>query len=117
MFRCYLLNNGHIVWGQDLAASTIADAVASSQDLRAVLSTNDEPLATEIWQGTALLYYDACDTPLTRHSAPIVSLFNTVPGAMYCTWEPARDRSPMNQANLGFRHGGSSPATHDRRKR
>src|SRR5689334_1642519 len=100
MYRCYLLSNGHIVWGQDLAASTIAEAIASGQDLRAMLSKNDEPLAMEIWQGTSLLYHDAYDTLLTRHSAPVVSLFNTVPGAMYRPSEPARARSPMNRADL-----------------
>jgi hypothetical protein len=117
MYRCYLLSNGHIIWRQDLAASTIAEAIKSGHELRVMLSKNDEPLAMEIWQGTSLLYHDVCDTLLTHHSASIVSLFNTAPGAMCCAWEPTRFRSPATQAETGLRRCGPQPAVNDQEKR
>src|SRR3954471_1948439 len=110
MYRCYLLSNGRIVRGEDLEASTVAEAIQSGQDVRAALSRSGDPLAMEIWQGASLLYHDAGDVSGKRPAGPIVSPFDTAPSTMFCTWQPTRARPLMSQIEIGLCHGKSSPA-------
>jgi hypothetical protein len=86
MYRCYLLSNGRIARGEDLEASTVAEAIQSGEDVRAALSSSDDPLAMEIWQGASLLYHDAGHVSRIRPAGPIISPFDTAPSTMFRTW-------------------------------
>jgi hypothetical protein len=95
MFRCYFVENGRISWGDDLKASTLAEAIELAQSMRQASLKSDGAPGIEIWQGASLLYQDVHDADWRRYSTPIVSPFDTAESTMYPTWRPTRARPLM----------------------
>ena len=92
MFRCYFIKNGRISWGEDLKASTLAEAIELAQDLRQASLKSDKSPGIEIWQGASLLYQDVQDADRIQSSALIVSPFDTPDSTIYATWWPSQVR-------------------------
>src|SRR5690348_10527353 len=92
MFRCYFVENGRISWGEDLKASTLAEAIELAQDLRQASLKSDKTPGIEIWQGTSLLYQDVHDADQIQCSAPIISPFDTPESTIYATWRASQAR-------------------------
>ena len=97
MFRCYFIENGRISWGDDLTASTLAEAIALAQDLRQASLKGNKGPGIEIWQGASLLYQNVHDADQIRCSAPIASPFDTPESTIYATWRPSQARPLMAQ--------------------
>jgi hypothetical protein len=66
MFRCYFIENGRILWGDDLVASTLAEAIELGDDLRQAVFKSGRSPGLEIWQETSLLYQDVHDVDQIR---------------------------------------------------
>lgn len=92
MFRCYFVDNGRISWGDDLKASTLAEAIEIGKDLRQAFYRDRKSPGFEIWQGAALLYQEVRDAKQIPHSTPIISPFATPESTIYATWRPSRAR-------------------------
>ena len=71
MFRCYFIKSGRISWGEDLKASTLAEAIELAWDLRQASLKSDKSPGIEIWQGASLLYQDVEEADQIQSSAPI----------------------------------------------
>ena len=100
MFRCYFVENGRISWGDDLKASTLAEAIELARDLRQASLKSDKAPGIEIWQGASLLYQDVQDTDRIQHSAPLISPFDTPESTIYATWRPSQARPLMAQVKV-----------------
>ncbi len=59
MYRCHLTKRGRIVYGENLNATTLVEAVTEAELLMAERSHADEPDGFEIWDGPSLLYASA----------------------------------------------------------
>jgi len=92
MFRCYFIENGRILWGDNLAAASLAEAIELAQDLRQASLKSDKAPGIEIWQGASLLYQDVHDADQIRGSAPIVSPSDTPESSICATWRPSQAR-------------------------
>jgi hypothetical protein len=95
MFRCYFIKSGRISWGEDLKASTLAEAIELTWDLRQASLKSDKSPGIEIWQGASLLYQDVEEADQIQSSAPIVSPFDTPDSTIYATWRPSQARPLM----------------------
>lgn len=95
MFRCYFIKTGRIAWGEDLKASTLAEAIELAWDLRQASLQSDQSPGIEIWQGASLLYQDVEEADQIQSSAPIVSPFDTPDSTIYATWRPSQARPLM----------------------
>ncbi len=58
MYRYYLYRNGEIIFGDDIAASDLAEAIRT---VTALISLRHEAFdGYEVWSGSAMLYCAAC---------------------------------------------------------
>jgi hypothetical protein len=99
MFRYYFVENGRIAWGDDLKASSLAEAIELAQALRQASLKSSKAPGIEIWQGASLLHQDVQNADQIQSSAPIASPFDTPDSTIYATWRPSQARPLMAQVN------------------
>jgi hypothetical protein len=86
MFRYYFIENGRISWGDDLKASTLAEAIELAQDLRQTSLKSDKAPGIEIWQGASFLFQDVHDADRIQGCAPIISPPFLIALALVAAW-------------------------------
>jgi hypothetical protein len=107
MSRCYFVKSGRILWGDDLAVSTLADAIELGDNLRRAFFKSGKSPGLEIWREASLLYQDVYDVDQMHGCAPIISPSATLESAIYAMWRPSQVRPwiaqvrglPASQAN------------------
>lgn len=92
MYRCYLVHHGRIAKAEDLAASTLDEAIAQGRTLLNACPETTAASGIEIWQQGDRLYSDQCHAGDTGMPADVVSPFATPDSTMLPTWRPSYAR-------------------------
>ena len=56
MYRCYLLRNGRIAFGQIIEANSLEDTITASHDLLKQQPPTENFTGIEVWRGADFLY-------------------------------------------------------------
>jgi hypothetical protein len=91
MYRCYLICNGRIAWGEYLDCITCDEARAAARALLMSHPQSNSFTGTEVWKGATLVHRDECDDE-TGEPHQIASPFETAEATMYPTWRPTTAR-------------------------
>jgi hypothetical protein len=87
MYRCYLIRNGCIAWGEYLDCNTTEEAKILGHTLWDSHPQSDSFDGIEVWHGQSFVYSDGmCPTVQT------VSPFDTPESTIYPTWRPTTAR-------------------------
>jgi hypothetical protein len=89
MYRCYLIRNGRIAWGEDLDCDTTDDAKAGARALWISRPDSNSFTGLEVWKGATLVHLDGCRA---GEPCPIASPFETGESTIYSTWRPTTAR-------------------------
>ena len=88
-YRCYLIHRGRIARAEELAATSLADAVAQGRGLLAADADTVDGSGIEIWEQGEIRHSDRCHAADTGQPVPIYSPFETAE----CTMMPRSRRS------------------------
>jgi hypothetical protein len=99
MYRCYLIRNGRIVWGENLDSPTADDAKAAARALWMSHPDSNDLTGIEVWKGATLV----CRVEQTGKPDPIASPFETAESTIYSTWRPTKAR-PIGLSVNPWRH-------------
>jgi hypothetical protein len=89
MYRCYLIRNGRIVWGENHDCHTTEEAKASARTLLMSHPHCNSFTGIEVWKGTTLVYRAELRS---AQAASIASPFDTAESTIYPNWRPTKAR-------------------------
>ena len=89
MYRCYLIRDGRIAWGEYLECPTTDEAKALGHALRNSRGRSDSFDGIEVWHGESLVYNDGEPRDSTAQTS---SPFETAESTIYRTWRPTTAR-------------------------
>ena len=92
MYRCYLIRNRRIVWGEYLDCHTTDEAAAAARTLWMYHPKCNSFDDIEVWHGATLIHRGECHTNEDGKSDPIASPFDSPESTIYRTWRPTTAR-------------------------
>jgi hypothetical protein len=92
MYRCYLIRNGRIAWGEYLDSPTTDEAKASARALWMSHPNGNGFTGIEVWKGATLVHRDEWHADQAGTPSPIASPFETAESTIYSTWRPTTAR-------------------------
>ena len=99
MYRCYLIRNRRIVWGQYLDCHTDDEATASARALWTSHPNGNSFSGIEVWMGATLVHREECYADETGKPEPVASPFETPESTIYSTWRPTTAR-PIGMSGM-----------------
>ncbi|HEY4042066.1 MAG TPA: hypothetical protein VGM32_09515 [Rhodopila sp.] len=93
MYRCYLIHRGRIAKAEELAATTLAEAITQGRNLLLADSATQTDSGIEIWAEADLCYSDRCHAGDTGNPDFVTSPFQTADFTTMPTWRRSTSRS------------------------
>jgi hypothetical protein len=102
MYRCYLIRNGRIAWGEYIDFPTTEEAKLGARALWKSHPEGNSFTGIEVWKGATLVYGDEDHADQAGTPEPIASPFETAESTIYATWRPTEAR-PIGMSDNGTR--------------